>query len=97
MDESARTGEHSQEEGALLRGPDDLLLDFDRGFRAFHELVGGCRVLHDIGPAVTVFGSARFRENHRYYQLARSAGRLPTAFGIGRTPLRISVPRGEDK
>lgn len=94
MDESARTGEHSQEEEALLRGPDDLLLEFDCGF---HELVGGCRVLHDIGPSVTVFGSARFRENHRYYQLARSAGRLPTAFRIGRTPLRRSVSRGEDQ
>ena len=56
MNESARTGEHSQEGEALLRGPDDLLLDFDRGFRVFHELVGGCRVLHDIGPSVTVSG-----------------------------------------
>src|SRR6187200_2000232 len=59
---------------ALLRGPDDLLVDFDRAFRVFQEFVGGCRALHDVGPAVTVFGSARFAEDHRYYRLARDLG-----------------------
>jgi len=38
--------------------------EFERGFKALHQL----------GPAVTVFGSARFKENHRYYQLARAVG-----------------------
>ena len=75
MGEPDRNEAHSRQEEALLRGPDDLLLDFDRGFRVFHELVGGCRALHDIGPAVTVFGSARFREDHRYHQLAKAVGR----------------------
>jgi len=59
---------------ALLRGSDDLLVDFDRGFKMFQEFVAGCRALHDIGPAVTVFGSARFDETHRYYKLARELG-----------------------
>src|SRR5512137_190503 len=27
-----------------------------------------------VVPAVTVFGSARFKEDHRYYQLARAVG-----------------------
>jgi uncharacterized protein (TIGR00730 family) len=39
--------------------------EFERGFRALAQL----------GPAVTVFGSARFKEDHRYYQLAREVGR----------------------
>jgi uncharacterized protein (TIGR00730 family) len=39
--------------------------EFERGFRALAEL----------GPAVTVFGSARFPEDHRYYELARKVGR----------------------
>jgi uncharacterized protein (TIGR00730 family) len=39
--------------------------EFERGFRA----------LAQVGPAVTVFGSARFKENHRYYKLAREVGR----------------------
>jgi uncharacterized protein (TIGR00730 family) len=38
--------------------------EFEKGFS---------RLLH-IGPAVTVFGSARYREGHRYYELARKVG-----------------------
>jgi uncharacterized protein (TIGR00730 family) len=38
--------------------------EFARAFKTFHKL----------GPAVTVFGSARFREDHQYYQLARAVG-----------------------
>jgi uncharacterized protein (TIGR00730 family) len=64
---------HSEE--AWLRGPDDLLVDFDRAFRIFQEFVRGCRSLYDVGPAVTVFGSARFEAGHPYYEMARAAGR----------------------
>jgi uncharacterized protein (TIGR00730 family) len=38
--------------------------EFQRAFRA----------LYPVGPAVTVFGSARFKEDHRYYKLARAVG-----------------------
>lgn len=61
-------------EMALLKGPDDLLLDFDRAVGVFNEFVSGCRSLYDIGAAVTVFGSARFDASHRYYRLAREVG-----------------------
>ena len=60
---------------ALLSRSEDLLQDFDRAFRMFHEFVTGCRSLYDVGLAVTVFGSARFDEHHRYYRLARDLGR----------------------
>jgi uncharacterized protein (TIGR00730 family) len=66
--------DHLEADRALLRGADDLLLDFDRGVKVFNEFVTGCRNLYDIGPAVTVFGSARFDETHRYYRLARRVG-----------------------
>ena len=59
---------------AVLRRSDDLLGDFDRGFKMFQEFVNGCRALHDLGPAVTVFGSARFDEHNRWYKLARELG-----------------------
>ena len=62
-------------EEAFLRDSDDLLVDFDRAVKIFNEYVSGCRGLYDIGPAVTVFGSARFKEDHRYYQMARELGR----------------------
>ena len=42
--------------------------------RIFFELLRGFRALHFVGPCVTVFGSARFKEDHPYYQLARDVG-----------------------
>jgi uncharacterized protein (TIGR00730 family) len=38
--------------------------EFEKAFKTFY----------DVGPAVTVFGSARFKETHPYYKLARAAG-----------------------
>ena len=66
---------YNLEEAALLKGAaDDLLADFDRAYYIFQSLVDSCRELYDIGLAVTVFGSARLKEDHRYYQLARELG-----------------------
>ncbi|MBK1620376.1 TIGR00730 family Rossman fold protein [Lamprobacter modestohalophilus] len=64
----------SARERELLRGADDLLVDFDRGVTVFNELVRGCRSLFDLGRSITIFGSARFPEGHRWYQLARATG-----------------------
>ena len=41
------------------------MLEFIRGFRA----------LHFVGPCVTVFGSARFKADHPYYEVGRQVGR----------------------
>lgn len=65
---------YSLTEAALLRGTDDLLADFDRAYHVFQSIVTSCRTLYDIGPAVTVFGSARLGEAHPYYRLARELG-----------------------
>ena len=40
----------------------------------FAEFMRGFRKLHFVGPCVTVFGSARFDEDHAYYKLARETG-----------------------
>ena len=74
LTETARPAAVPADEALLSRG-EDLLQDFDRAFRMFHEFVTGCRSLYDVGLAVTVFGSARFDEHHRYYRLARDLGR----------------------
>jgi len=58
----------------LLSGPDALEVDIARGEKVFEEYINGCRELHDIGRAITVFGSARFDEDHQYYRLAREVG-----------------------
>ncbi len=42
--------------------------------RIVGEFVRGFRAFHFIGPCVTTFGSARFDEGHRYYELSRSVG-----------------------
>jgi uncharacterized protein (TIGR00730 family) len=39
------------------------------------EFIRGFKGLSKLGPAVTVFGSARFKPNHPYYKLARQVGR----------------------
>jgi hypothetical protein len=45
----------------------------------FQEFVTGCRTFHDIGQAVTVFGSARFDESNRHYTPARKAAASASA------------------
>ncbi|HSR54432.1 MAG TPA: TIGR00730 family Rossman fold protein [Acidobacteriota bacterium] len=59
----------------FLSGPQRRGSEFMRLLRISWEFVKGFRTLHFVGPCVTVFGSARFKENHRYYQLGRAAGR----------------------
>lgn len=42
--------------------------------RIMDEFVRAFKALYEVGPAVTVFGSARFKENHPNYRLAREVG-----------------------
>jgi hypothetical protein len=37
----------------------------------FFEFIKGFRALHFVGPCVTVFGSARFKEDHPFYKQSR--------------------------
>src|SRR6266511_2553463 len=63
---TAKRGERHFLEGPKSRGSEAMTL-----WRVLREFFYGFRKLHFIGPCVTVFGSARFKEDHRYYQLAR--------------------------
>jgi uncharacterized protein (TIGR00730 family) len=62
------------EERLFLDGPQSRLAELTRAWRILGEVLYGFRKLHFVGPCVTVFGSARFDENHRYYQLSRNIG-----------------------
>jgi uncharacterized protein (TIGR00730 family) len=64
----------SQEDRYLLEGPRSRTAEFFRVLRICKEFIHGFRKLHFLGPCVTVFGSARFDEEHRYYTLAREIG-----------------------
>ncbi|MES2594580.1 MAG: TIGR00730 family Rossman fold protein [Verrucomicrobiota bacterium] len=59
---------------SLLRGPNRRLEELRQVFSVAWEFIKGFRALHFVGPCITVFGSARFEENHPYYQLARKLG-----------------------
>ena len=67
------------EDEALLRRPtrrpDFLDSDPWRSLRILSEFVEGFDALASVGPAVSVFGSARTKSNHRYYRQARQLGR----------------------
>jgi uncharacterized protein (TIGR00730 family) len=59
------------EEKKFLDGPRSRWAELKYAFSVFHQLIVGLRKLHFIGPCVTVFGSARFKEDHAYYKLTR--------------------------
>jgi uncharacterized protein (TIGR00730 family) len=63
-----------KEEIRFLQGPQPRRFELARTIRIFFEFVHGYRALHFVGPCVTVFGSARFSENHPYYALGREVG-----------------------
>lgn len=72
----------SKEELILLEGPRPRLREFFLSFRVFIEFIRGFRVLHFLGPCVTVFGSARFTEEHPHYQLGRDVGAALAKMGF---------------
>ncbi|HJS48503.1 MAG TPA: TIGR00730 family Rossman fold protein [Gemmatimonadales bacterium] len=57
-----------------LEGPRSRLEELRRVGRIAAEFIRGFRVLHFVGPCVTVFGSARFPAGHPHYELARILG-----------------------
>ena len=58
----------------FLQGPQTRSFELARAIRIFFELMSGFRAFSFIGPCVTVFGSARFKQGHEYYELAREVG-----------------------
>lgn len=70
------------EETVFLEGPTGRAIDAFMAVRVLIEMIRGFRVLHFVGPCVTVFGSARFPEDHAYYKLARSMGQRLSRMGF---------------
>ncbi len=66
----------------FLTGPRSRLFEALRVWRIASEFVRGFRQLHFVGPCVTVFGSARFKEDNRYYGLAREMGGRIAGMGL---------------
>mgnify|MGYP001325891608 CR=1 FL=1 len=62
-------------EKAFLSGKRDRGADLESAVRIFLEFLKGFEFFDVTGPCVTVFGSARFPEDHPHYRLARALGR----------------------
>ena len=66
----------SDAEKHFLAGRRNRGADLESAVRLFLEFLRGFEQLDFAGPCVTVFGSARFGEDHEYYAQARAMGRL---------------------
>ncbi len=62
---------------------DARIKDLWRVFRIMGEFVDGFETLSEVGPAVSIFGSARTAENHPNYQLGREVASELVKKGFG--------------
>jgi uncharacterized protein (TIGR00730 family) len=72
----------AQRERSFLMEPRTLARERARLKRITSEFDRGFRRLHNLGPAVTVFGSARFKAGHPHYELGRQVGRRLAEAGL---------------
>jgi hypothetical protein len=74
--------ERLRSDAMLLEGPHSRSRELITLLRIMRDFLRGFRVLHFVGPCVTVFGSARTREDSPHYQLAREMGAAITRLGF---------------
>ncbi|MGE5323832.1 MAG: TIGR00730 family Rossman fold protein [Actinomycetota bacterium] len=72
----------AQEERSFLMQRRTVDKERGRMKRIMAEFEHGFRRLHSLGPAVTVFGSARFKEGHPFYEVGRQVGRKLAEAGL---------------
>ena len=66
-----------KEEIKFLEGPQSRWKEFRYLVSILLDFIRGLRSLHFVGPCVTIFGSARFKDGHPYYEKAEEiAGRI---------------------
>jgi uncharacterized protein (TIGR00730 family) len=76
---SGNGGRHDRH---LLRVPGDEAADDKRRVERIHkEIEGAFHDLRDIDEGVSIFGSARVKEGHRWYELARETAACLTHHG----------------
>ncbi|MGZ5553725.1 MAG: LOG family protein [Chthoniobacterales bacterium] len=66
----------------FLEGPRSRFREFIILIRVMRDFLRGFRVLHFVGPCVTVFGSARIKIDNPYYELARKMGAAIAQLGF---------------
>jgi len=76
-------------DASLLEGVQGHWQDIIHTAQISREFFRGFRALRNTGRCVTVFGSARFKEDHRYYQLAQQVG-----FALGKAGFSVMTGGG---
>jgi hypothetical protein len=79
---AALTAPPGRADETFLEGPRSRSEEFLTLLRVLRDFLRGFRVLHFVGPCVTVFGSARIREESPQYQLAREMGSALARLGF---------------
>lgn len=69
-------------EQVFLEGPKSRGYELSFAIKVFFQFIKGFRSLHFVGPCITVFGSARFKEDHEYYKTAREFGKRIAEVGF---------------
>ena len=65
-----------------LDGPKSRGYELWFAWRVFWQFIKGFRKLHFMGPCITVFGSARFKEDNKHYQAAMEFGKRIAELGL---------------
>jgi uncharacterized protein (TIGR00730 family) len=66
----------------FLQGPQSRWEEFRFTIKVLVEFVRGFRALHFVGPCVTFFGSARFHQDHEYYEQTKQAAAAIARLGF---------------
>jgi uncharacterized protein (TIGR00730 family) len=69
-------------EHVYLEGPKSRGYELNFAWKVFKELIRAFRTLHFVGPCITVFGSARFKEDHKWYDCAKEFGKRIAGLGF---------------
>ncbi|MEY3393772.1 MAG: hypothetical protein RL346_8 [Verrucomicrobiota bacterium] len=70
------------EERSWLAGPRSRFHDLCSLFRVGLDFIRAYRMLHFVGPCVTIFGSARTKPGTQWYELAREMGAACSELGF---------------
>jgi uncharacterized protein (TIGR00730 family) len=81
-EESAATAPPERADEIFLEGPRSRFDEFITLLQVMRDFLRGFRVLHFVGPCVTVFGSARIKSDDPNYELARKMGAAIAQLGF---------------
>ena len=69
-------------EFVYLEGPKPRSFEFIFALKVWREFIKGFRTLHFMGPAITVFGGARYKSDHPYYTMGYDIGKRIADLGF---------------